>query len=359
MRRRLTWLRRPLSFLLLPLSALPLVAVVPLVSAAHDTFQREHDSAPMAAPAIVITPAERARWQPVPAYRDVVPVLAYHGVSDAGGGGALSRHAFAVQMALLHQMRYRTISIEQYARWRTGRGELPPRSILVTFDGAKLDTYRGADAVLARHGQRATLFVASGAIGSGDPALLTWRELKGMADSGRWDVQSNGHDGRGTVITDPAGTTGPFFAARRFTRSEGYESLADFERRVTADLFAAKEDLERQGLPVHAIALPGGDYGPTGGGDPGAALVAGLLERQFEVAFVRARAVPGYTTPTGPAERYEVTPTTAVPALHAWLRASAPAAIAIRAQRARQAAHERERLARKQGPAGRNHAPER
>jgi hypothetical protein len=279
-------------------------------------------------------------------------VLAYHGVSDAGVGGMVSRRAFAMQMALVHQMGFHTISIDEYARWRTGRADLPPRPLLVTFDGGLLDTYRGADAVLDRHGQRATVFVASGPIGTGDPSLLTWRELKRMAASRRWDVQTQGHDARGTIVTDPRGTAGPFYGARRFTRSEGYESLADFERRVTADVFAAKDDLEHQGMPVRAIALPGGDHGPGAEVDGHiASLVSGLLERQFDVAFVRAREVPGYTTRTGPAERYEVAPTTSVAALHAWLRASSPAANAIRARLARKGARARERGARQRDEA--------
>jgi hypothetical protein len=332
-RRRL---RRGLSFLLLPLSVLPLVGIVPIVAAAHRTFQREHDSGPLAAPAFVLDPAERARLRPVPAYRDAVPVLAYQGVSDAGGGGTVSRRAFAAQMAVLAQMGYRTISIDEYARWRGGRGELPARPILVTFDGGRLDTYRGADAILERLGQRATVFVSSGAIGADHPELLTWRELKRMARSGRWDVQSAGHDEHVSVATGPNGTSGPFYAVRRYTRSAGYESLADFERRVTADLFAAKEDLERQGLPVRAIAPPGGDYGQLAGNDPHIApLVSGLLYRQFDVAFVRGNGSPvGYTQRTGPAERYAITPATTLAALHAWLRASSPAAVAHRARRA-------------------------
>lgn len=333
MKRVMGRLRRPLSFLLLPLSAVPLVAIVPLVSAAHKNFQREHGSGPLAAPALVLSAAQQARWQPVPRYDDAVPVLAYHGVSDTGGHGEVTRRTFALQMAMLRQMGYETISTADYASWRRGAGELPSRPILVTFDGGELDTYRGADAILRRNHQRATIFVASGGIGVGDPALLTWRELKHMAASGRWDVQSAGHDVRGTVVTDPNGTVAPFYAARRFTTSSGYETLADFERRVTSDVFAAKDDLERQGLPVTAIALPGGDQGPDAIADASmAALVRGLLERQFDVVFVRPRAVPGYTTQAGPAERYEVAASTTAEALRAWLRAGSPAALEHRAR---------------------------
>jgi hypothetical protein len=104
---------------------------------------------------------------------------------------------------------------------------------------------------------------------------------------------------------------------------------------MTTDVFQAREDLERHGLAPVALALPGGDRGPEAIADPQLrALVGGVLARQFPVTFVASDAVPGYSTRTGLAQRYAVTASTTLAALHAWLRAHSPAALAMRAAEA-------------------------
>jgi peptidoglycan/xylan/chitin deacetylase (PgdA/CDA1 family) len=329
---------RALSGLLIPLSVVPLVLVAPLIAESYKNFDRRHNSAPLPAPELRLTAQEQRRFQPVAPFRGAIPVLSYHGIGAHGDGHSVTRHAFAEQMAALHHMGFRAIGIEQYVRFRRGQLDgLPPRPVLITFDDGRLDSYRGADLTLARFGFRAVMFVNTDQPGRKHPMYLTWKELHAMSDSRRWEVQPQAHEGHIRVALDAGGNTGPFYAARRFTHSEGLESFADYEQRVTSDVFAAKEAVEEQGFAPLAFAVPYGDYGQIGANDPRIApFMRDFLGRQFEAVFVDdERNAPGYTKPWGAAERYRVHSETTTDRLYVWLRDNSPEWIERRAEERR------------------------
>ena len=317
MKRLIKVVRLRASLLLLPLSVVPFVAGVPIVIAQHERFDREHNMGPLAASTASLTAAEQARLKPLPATSAGIPVLVWHGINAA------SQAEFARQLATLKALGYESVSAEQWAEFRAGNREgLPLRPVLLTFDDGRLDTYRAADRVLQRHGMRATMFVSTGRIESGDPRYLTWAELHGMADSGRWDVEPRGHEGDQTLTVLPDGTQAPFYAARRYTRSKGMETLPEWEARVATDLFAVNERFEDQGLAPHVFAIPFGDYGQRAGNDPAIPeILTNLLTRQFGNYFVTADSDPGFTAPgAGAATRYVMHAETTPDSLHAWLR---------------------------------------
>ena len=322
-------MRRPLAFLLLPLSFIPFLLVVPQMVESRQLYERRHKSGPLPVPRVALTPAQTRRFQPLPPYSGAVPVLAYHGIGAARDGLAITRRTFAEHMAALSRMGFQTITVDQYARFRRGdeRG-FPARPILITFDDGRLDSYRGADRTLARYGFRATMFVVTGEVERENPEHLTWRELHSMRDSERWDVQPQAHEGNVKVAYDSAGSTAPFYAVRRYTESEGRESFADYEQRVTSDVFEAKAQMEEQGFSPIAFAVPFGDYGQRQSSDPAVApFMRGLVTRQFAAWFVDdERNAPGYTTPGADAERLQVHSELTTDRLYMWLRDNAPSA---------------------------------
>ena len=331
-------LGRPLSFLLLPLSIVPFLYVMPGLLDSHREFDRRHHAEPLADPGVTLSAAQQKRFRSVAPYQGAIPVLAYHGI---GGRDELSvsRRTFAEQMAALRRMNFRSVSIEDYARFARGdtRG-LPERPILITFDGGRLDSYRGAHLVLARHQFRATMFVRTAQVQGGNPSFLTWRELKNMVAAKRWDVQPMAHSGHRLIAYNAQGDTGPYYAVRRFTRSEGLESFADYERRVAGDLFSLRTVMDEHALPARTIAVPYGNYGQVSTNDPRIeGYMRALLARQFGTVFVQDQAnAPAYTRPGDPAERYEVNSETTTDQLYVWLRDHSPAA-----ERDREAARER------------------
>jgi hypothetical protein len=324
--------RRLVQSLLLPLSLIPLVGVVPLIAQAYTQFDRRHKSGPIAAPVVRFTPWENARYTPLPAHPEAVPVLTYHGINDKQDGYSVDQRTFAKQMALLRRMGFRALSIEQYVRFLRGeRAGLPRRPVLITFDDGRLDSFRGADRVLQRYGFRATMFVIAGAISRDNPFYLSWKELRAMEDSGRWDLQEHAGKGHYLVNYDAAGDTGPFYAFRRYTRSAGIEPIADWEQRVMTDIFAGRAALAEH-LPRFqplTFAVPYGNYGQRKTNDPRIPeIMHAFLQRQFEAVFVqKVGNLPRYTSQRSyrdEAVRFEVHTDTSVDDLYRWLRDQAP-----------------------------------
>lgn len=316
-------MRRLLGALLLPLSIAPVVIAVPSIRDEYGAFARRFlHREPQPPPDV----PER-RWCPLPRYRHAVPVLVYHGVNDRRDVYSVSRQAFASQMQMLHAAGFEAIGIEQYVRFIHGDGAgLPERPILITFDDGRLDSYRGADRILARYGLRATMFAITAQVGS-SRFYADWRELREMAASGRWDVQLHAGDGHRRIATAP-GRSGPFYANRRFGGGV-LESFDAWRRRVIADIDAGRRALERQipGYEPLAFAYPYGSYGQDGTNDPRIPAVLGALARsRFRAVFVVHP--PAYTSPATPAGsigRYELHTDTTARELHDRLRDRLPA----------------------------------
>jgi peptidoglycan/xylan/chitin deacetylase (PgdA/CDA1 family) len=314
--RALAAARRRAALLLLPLSLAPFAAVAPTVMDSHARLQRLQ-LAPLPAPAVALSPAEAARFRALPATPGRIPALLWHGIGDARDGYTVSRRAFARQLALLDHLGYTAVTMEQWAAFRAGRAEdLPAKPILLTFDDGRLDSYRGADAVLERHGMRAAMFVITAHLDERNPFYTTWEELHEMEESGRWDVEPHAHAGH-TMIRASGGKA-PFYAARR-----PGESLARWQWRVTDDVLTARKRFAEQGLKPSAFAVPYGDYGQRTAAHPAIPRVfAGVLRRQFGNFMVQHDGNdPPFTAPgTGAAQRYELGTTTTLGELYRWLR---------------------------------------
>ena len=323
-----------LGGLLLPLSIVPLVLILPRVQEEYDAFARRFlERDPLSVVDVRPTRAELGRWCPLPEYRAAVPVLAYHGVNDRRDVYSVSRRAFAEQMAMLHAAGFHAIGIADYVRFLHGQAvELPKRPILITFDDGRIDSYRGADRVLARYGMRATMFVITGRVGKG-PFYTDWDELRDMAASGRWDLQEHAGDGHRRIVMNPAGDVGPFYANRRFGGG-ALESFEAYTRRVLGDIEAGRRALEREipGFEPHAFSLPYGSFGQDATNDPRIPLFLGwALQARFPAVFIVDP--PAYTTPATPAGRigrYEVHTDTTTDELYGWLRDNLPAGARVR-----------------------------
>ena len=325
------WVRRIGPLLLLPLSAIPLLFAMPLVLANYHRYLRYYSSPPLAAPRNVLSAAERVKFNPLPEYVDAIPVLVYHGINSHDDGYSVTQQRFAAQMQMLKLAGFHTVSIAQYARFQAGDPNgLPSRPILLTFDDGRLDSFRGADRVLAEYGFRATMFVITGEIVDRNPFYLSWTELRRMIHSGRWDVQPHAYRGHVLIAVDARGDERPFYAARRYLRSTGEEPFAAYQRRVAGDLFALAAQFKEQGIPVYSIAVPYGDYGQQDAdNDPRIVpFVLPLMQSQFGSVFVQDdRDDPPYTTATdgGPQKRWEAHSSSTTAQLYDWLRAEDPA----------------------------------
>ncbi|MEA2169865.1 MAG: poly-beta,6-N-acetyl-D-glucosamine N-deacetylase [Solirubrobacteraceae bacterium] len=308
-------MRRFLATMLLPLSLVPVAFAVPYVAEQHESFSARYlDREALASPDVGHVTAP-----PVPAYRDRVPVLAYHGINDGGGAYALTQTAFAKQMAALDEAGFHTISAHTYARFARGEQvRLPERPILLTFDDGRVDSFRGADAVLEEHGFRATMFAIAGQTVDASRTYLGPDELASMEDSGRWDIQEHAGDGH-VQIASPDGKRRPYYA----TLQPG-ETLGEFRTRVAGDLDEGARKLAAVVPDADfgdLFAVPYSDYGQTTGNP----LVAGSSLRAMTARFTAVFVQHGDVQPTrrgqhGLLPRYEPKPGTTPQALLRVLR---------------------------------------
>jgi poly-beta-1,6-N-acetyl-D-glucosamine N-deacetylase len=320
-------LRGALAFLLLPLSLVPLYFAMPKIRA---EVGPDAERAPLAVPAFAPSKAQQDRWRLLPVPHDAVPVLAFHGVNDNNDHYSVGSEQFAEQMAMLRRAGFESISIADYVRFLQGVGEnLPKRPILITFDDGRLDSYRGADKILAENGFRATMFVIAGHTEEHSSFYLNWGELRWMMKSGRWDVQEHAGVMHENVTYDAAGHEGPAYAYRQYRPGEGLETFAEFRARVRRDILWAKSTMsdELPGFMPWAFAVPFGSYGNDGTNDariPG--FMRRFLERNFQAVFMTEPSA--YSTPasrTAALPRFEIHGDTRTDDLYRWLRDRMPA----------------------------------
>jgi peptidoglycan/xylan/chitin deacetylase (PgdA/CDA1 family) len=278
-------------------------------------------------PVPALTAEDRAIWRTAGTGRARIPVLLYHGVAERSEFGnqadafyATAPAAFAKQMALLDHAGYSAITLEQFRRFHAGEPvDLPLHPILITFDDGRADAPRNADRVLARYGWSAVMFVDIGAVAAGGAEYASWEQLAAMQRSGRWSIQL--HAGRGHhSIRYGAGErdVGPFYAYRDALHGE---TLADWHRRVVADLEWGETELRRHvpGYEPLAFAPPFGAYGQLDTNDPGIPRLMGReLRDRFGLVFVQE--APRPAQPGDPdVPRLQLDRTVTGGDLHHWL----------------------------------------
>jgi hypothetical protein len=318
-------LRGAFAFLLLPLSLVPLYFAVPKI---RNEVAPDPTRAAQTAPDV--RDEQLQRYRVLPPSPGAVPVLAYHGINQRPDHYSITQQQFAEQMAMLRKAGFEALSIAEYVRFLQGTNErLPARPVLITFDDGRLDSYRGADKILAETGMRATMFAIAGHTEEHSPFYLTWEELRRMAKSGRWDVQEHAGLGHANVRYDAAGRKGPAYAYRQYTQGSGLESFADFKQRVRHDIMWAKRAMTEQlpGFMPWSFAVPFGNYGHDGDtNDPRIGpFMKRFLAEQFQAVFLTRP--PVYTTPDSERAglgRIEVHSDTGTAELYAWLRDRMP-----------------------------------
>ncbi|MCF6764566.1 polysaccharide deacetylase family protein [Thiotrichales bacterium 19S3-7] len=151
-------------------------------------------------------------------FRSAVTVLMYHHVLEASGFICSSIDEFDQQMAYLVANNYKTLSIEEFYRFKKGELKLPKKSVLITFDDGWRNNFVYAYPILKKYGLKATLFVVTGWIEAASnckdkpflalqhkqckekapvsprEVLCTWNELKKMRDV--FDIQAHTHTHR-------------------------------------------------------------------------------------------------------------------------------------------------------------------
>lgn len=97
--------------------------------------------------------------------------------------------AFAEQMAYLNEQGYLTLTLKEFQLFMVGEIELPEKSVLITFDDGFQDNITHAYPILRRYDFKATIFLITDAVASGDPLYLSEADL--MTGSDVFEYQSH------------------------------------------------------------------------------------------------------------------------------------------------------------------------
>jgi len=170
-----------------------------------------------------------------------VPILCYHRFGSGNSKMVVSPAQFEAQLEWLARNRYRVIRLAELAEFMAGGRQLPARSVVITIDDGYESVHRHAYPLLRRFGFPATLFVYPDFVGAGD--AMSWAQLRELAATGLFDIQSHSKSHRNLVDRAPD------------------ESDEQYRRNVDAELRGSRSLLEARlpGTRVDQIAYPFGD----------------------------------------------------------------------------------------------------
>ena len=155
------------------------------------------------------------------------------GETSEGAGEAFYRIRSNELEDLLSQLRhrgYQTVSSRAFRAWQLGRSVLPERTVVLTFDDGYASHLELVAALLLRYRFFGTFFITLDRVGQ--PGYLGWDQLRKLVFLGM-EIGAHGASHRPLTELSP---------------QELNEELAESKRVLE----------ERLGIPVKALAVPGG-----------------------------------------------------------------------------------------------------
>ena len=163
-------------------------------------------------------------------FHDVVP-------DDQGSAAATSDAFYRITvreleglLAQLRKLSYQTVSSREFRTWQQGSGQLPERTVVLTFDDGHASHFELVAPLLVRYRFTGTFFVTSGYVGR--LGYMSWEQLRKLVFLGM-EIGSHGATHRPLTSLSP--------------------------QEVAEEMRASRQLLTDQlGVPIHAMAAPGG-----------------------------------------------------------------------------------------------------
>jgi peptidoglycan/xylan/chitin deacetylase (PgdA/CDA1 family) len=254
------------------------------------------------APAVRLSAEDSQLAQAFPDYGHGIPVINYQDISAHRGIYSVTSTAFAQQLATLKQAGFHSVRLRQVVDLVSGRGpRLPPRPLLITFDGGIASAYVNADAILARYGFTAVIFAPTSHLATKTPSYyLTRDELKHLVSTGRWEVGSYTDSGH-QVIRTAVDASGPWLTNVELHPDGSWESLDGWRQRVAADLDRSVDEIsDLQGRRPVALAYPFLASSPAPNRRALPPLLDQLVAQRFALAFTADVTPSSSVTATSP-----------------------------------------------------------
>lgn len=114
------------------------------------------------------------------------PILEYHQIANETDPISetynVKPEEFAAQLDYLHENGYTTITLQDFMRVLHGKGNLPDKPIILTFDDGYVDNYTEMLPILEAHKMKAVVYVITNELGK--PGYLNLEQLKDMQKRG-------------------------------------------------------------------------------------------------------------------------------------------------------------------------------
>ena len=214
--------------------------------------------------------------------QDNYSVLAYHSVVDESAPKSQQlfvSQTIPVQKLISHfnwlkDNGYNVISWQQVIDAEKGKGTLPPKAVVLSFDDGYETMYSVVYPLLKAY-QYPAVFApvtkwintpAGGKIDYGNQMLdratffSTWAQISEMRRSGLVEIASHSYDSHHGVVANPTGSQQPAMLAPIYQNGK-YESEAQYKARVNQDLRRSANDIAKQaGKAPSIIVWPYGAF---------------------------------------------------------------------------------------------------
>lgn len=191
---------------------------------------------------------------------DELPIVMYHQLTknaNKSGKYVLTLEQFEKDLQFLKSKGYQTVTVNRLMEFSQGKGELPEKAIMITFDDGNETIYEYALPLLEKYGFTAVGFVV-GALadyytGIDDHNLnysyLNWQQIKEMSNGNIIEIQSHSFDSHKNT------------GNRSGIKKKKGETIEQYREFLCSDVSKMKTAMENNiGKAPVAFAFPFGSY---------------------------------------------------------------------------------------------------
>ena len=182
---------------------------------------------------------------------------------------AISTKNLARYFAWLQQEGWHPIRLKDVWQARQKKKNLPPKSVLLTFDDGALSSYSHVYPLLKQYNFPAVFAIPTSWINGntkdayeayGENNLMSWDQMREMQQSGLTEFVSHSNNMHKGILANPQKNMQPAAITREyFPKLQKYESDQAYQKRVIADLKKSKEILDFElGINTQGVFWPYG-----------------------------------------------------------------------------------------------------
>jgi peptidoglycan/xylan/chitin deacetylase (PgdA/CDA1 family) len=210
-----------------------------------------------------VVPIETFPYQTVSVekYDQGLVVLNYHNITKNGGTFSRSPEQFREDMEFIKINDFNPITPILFLSYLEGKGNLPEKPVLITFDDGLNGVYLNAYPILQEYGYSAIMFIIVSRIGQ-NLDYLNWKQLSEMQSSRIFSIESHTYNSH--FFVDNVSGRHAALISKLILPDGSIESEEQYVSRVTDDLQKSKSLIEdKLNKKVLFLAIPFGNGDPT------------------------------------------------------------------------------------------------